>query len=60
MKTGWLMYNGKWYYLKNDGSMSTGWSYIDNNWYYLYNDGSMAYDTNIEGYKLDKYGIWIK
>lgn len=32
---------GKWYYLRNDGSMATGWKFENGKGYYLNDDGSM-------------------
>lgn len=61
MKSGWhLDADGNWYYLDNDGSMKTGW-FKDTNgkWYYLNSNGSMAFNTTINGYKLDNSGAWI-
>ncbi|MDQ0201050.1 Ig-like domain-containing protein [Neobacillus ginsengisoli] len=41
MKTGWLLYNGKWYFFnKNTGVMTTGWV-LDGKWYYLDSTGVM-------------------
>lgn len=35
-KTGWVLYNNKWYYLKPEtGAMATEWLLYKNNWYYL-------------------------
>ena len=39
--------------------MSVGKNYIDGKWYYLNENGKMAYDTVIDGYKLDSNGEWI-
>jgi glucan-binding YG repeat protein len=35
--TGWLFWQGKWYYLdpKNDGAMVTDWKYVGGKWYYF-------------------------
>lgn len=30
---GWIISNGRWYYLNNDGILQTGWQYIDGSWY---------------------------
>lgn len=38
---GWILYEGKWYYLKSDGDMATGWITYNNKWYYLKSDGDM-------------------
>ncbi|OOM71284.1 cadherin-like beta sandwich domain-containing protein [Clostridium sp. BL-8] len=32
---------GKYYYLKEDGTMATQWVYLNGNWYYLGQDGGM-------------------
>jgi hypothetical protein len=42
MKTGWILTEGKWYYMNSDGAMQIGWLKIDNEWYYFNPDGSMA------------------
>lgn len=60
MSTGWLNNNGKWYYLGNDGAMKIGWQLINGTWYYLDSQGVMAYNTKINGYKLDANGSWVK
>ena len=58
MATGWLNYNGHWYYLGTDGAMKTGWQLVNGKYYYLYTNGSMAYSTTINGYKLGTDGAW--
>lgn len=58
MKTGWITDRSFWYYLKDDGAMATGWILSNGKWYYLNADGSMAADQNIEGYYVDRNGIW--
>ena len=40
--------------------MATGWKYVNNKWYYLNENGDMAYNTVIDGYRLDSDGAWIK
>ena len=60
MATGWLNNNGKWYYLGTDGAMKTGWQLINGKWYCLDLQGVMAYDTTINGYKIDANGAWVK
>ena len=49
MVTGWLLDNGKWYWLAADGAMKTGWLFneTDGFWYYLNADGSMAEGWNL-------------
>ena len=46
--TGWLLDNGKWYWLDSSGAMKTGWllNESDGFWYYLKPDGSMAEGWN--------------
>ncbi|CTG02445.1 choline-binding protein, partial [Streptococcus pneumoniae] len=34
METGWLEYNGSWYYLNTNGAMETGWLEYNGSWYY--------------------------
>ncbi|MFF2449387.1 N-acetylmuramoyl-L-alanine amidase [Neobacillus sp. NPDC058068] len=49
-KSGWLLDNGKWFYLNASGVMQTGWVKVNTKWYYL--DGSGAMKTGwikIEG-----------
>ena len=60
MATGWLAYNGNWYYLDEHGYKTTGWQEINGNWYYLYEDGRMAADTTVDGYYVDSSGVWVK
>ena len=47
MKTGWLEYNGKWYYLQAGGAMKTGWLRYNGKWYWFDSSGAMAADTTI-------------
>ena len=56
--TGWLQLNNDWYYFYSDGSMATGWLQSSGKWYYMLNDGSMAVNTKVNGYYLDKDGVW--
>ena len=49
MRTGWLNYNGKVYYLHSSGAMAEGWTQIDKNWYYFYPGyGYKAVNTTID------------
>ena len=50
--SGWLLYDGNWYYLDSNGNIQTGWLYDNGNWYYLYPSGAMA-----TGWILDN-GCW--
>ena len=38
---GWIKMDGKWYYLRQDGSIATGWLRDGTNWFYL-DDGTSA------------------
>ena len=60
MCTGWIQDNNNWYYLGQDGAMKTGWINVDNMWYYLDESGKMAVNTTINGYKINRHGIWVK
>ena len=60
MATGWAYVDGHWYYLKSSGAMATGWMKIDNKWYYFYGNGSMAANTTINGYYVNKSGVWVR
>lgn len=66
MKTGWLDWNGKWYYLHpvSDGTMGhmyTGWGMIDGLWYYFGSDGAlMVNSATPDGYQTDSNGVWIQ
>ena len=50
MKTGWVPYNGEWYYCNPDanngieGEMKTGWIMDHGTWYYLGRTGIMQTD----------------
>jgi glucan-binding YG repeat protein len=41
MATGWLNYNGKWYYLGDNGARKTGWQLVGGAWYYLDSQGAI-------------------
>ena len=61
MRTGWLNYNGKVYYLHSNGAMAEGWTQIDKNWYYFYPGyGHKAVKTTIDTFDVDSNGIWRK
>lgn len=65
---GWVMDNGKWYFLDPvSGNMRIGWSKDGDNWYFLNPDGSMATNWVHHGnswYYLQGSGVmargWIK
>ena len=56
---GWIKDNGKWYFLSEDGSMKTGWLLIKGKYYHFNANGDMAYNTTVDGYKLDENGVCI-
>ena len=42
LKTGWLYYNGDWYWLNpSTGAMTTGWLWDGSNWYYARFNGKL-------------------
>ena len=46
MRTGWIMWQGEWYYLGSDGVMRTGWIKQGTTWYYLRpSNGAMVTGT---------------
>ena len=63
-KSGWLLYNGEYYYFsKSSYEMLTGWHVINGYTYYFYTGddggtaGMMAHDTTIDGYTLKSSGV---
>lgn len=58
MRTGWILYQSCWYYLKPDGSMETGWILSNGMWYYLSESGRMVTEQYVDGYYLDRNGVW--
>ncbi len=59
MLTGLNKINGQDYYFNASGVMQTGWKIINNKYYYFYSSGAMAKNTWIDGYFVDKNGVWI-
>jgi glucan-binding YG repeat protein len=64
---GWILSNGQWNYIDENGSKTTGWKQINNAWYYLGTDGVMKngwQNVNGEWYYLDSNGAmkmgWIQ
>ena len=54
MFTGWLIREGKTYFLDADGVMATGWYQVDGNWYYFWPDsGEMAKNQYINGFYVN-------
>lgn len=60
MATGWINDAGTWYYMETSGAMKTGWLNDNGTWYYLNNSGAMVTDTVIDGYTIDKNGVWVQ
>jgi len=55
----WKKADGKWYFIKTDGKKQTGWKKIAGKWYYFkVKTGIMASDEYINGYRLEKSGVW--
>ena len=46
VETGWVLDNGNWYYLNEDGVMQTGWVQDGSDWYYLGEDGALQTRTS--------------
>lgn len=57
MERYWILVNGKWYYMGQDGRMATGWVKLNESWYYLYSDGSMAVNTTVDGWSINGEGV---
>ena len=56
----WILFDNKWYYFDQSGTMRTGWIQWNNLWYYLNLDGSMASGVNTpDGYQVDENGVWV-
>lgn len=42
LATGWMSYQGKWYYLlPSTGAMAQGWQLIDDSWYHFTDEGAL-------------------
>ena len=57
MERGWVLINGRWYYMDENGRMQTGWIQYKDNWYFLHRDGAMAQGTAIDGWQIGADGI---
>jgi len=55
---GWSQINNDWYYFYSDGTMATGWLQAGGNWYYMLKDGSMAVNIKVDGYYINKDGVY--
>ncbi len=61
MFTGWIKRDGGTYFADVNGEIVTGWCQIDGNWHYFYPDNMMmASDTYINGFYVNKDGMWIR
>ena len=63
LQSQWLLYNGLWYRLMEDGTMAEGWARVGGRWYYLTPEtGEMVTgETVIGGEKhiFDGEGVWM-
>jgi glucan-binding YG repeat protein len=64
---GWLLNNGQWYYLDENGNKQTSWKSVNGKWYYLDTNGIMKTGwqfVNNDWYYLDSNGVmetgWFK
>lgn len=57
--SGWEKTSDHWSYYRN-GSLCTGWVNESGKWYYLNSDGSLASNMSVNGYYIDRDGIWDK
>lgn len=48
------------YYFGEDGAIKEGWVNYNGKWYYIYSNGLVATDTTIDGYYVNKSGVWVK
>lgn len=68
MKTGWILDDGRWYYLNpNGGEMLTGWIQIDGSYYYFNTAAGQAgkpygamysNERTPDGYNVNSNGVW--
>ena len=57
----WDVNGAAWYYIDENEGMKTGWfrEHEDSPWYYLDpKTGAMLKDTHVDGYYVDKTGMW--
>lgn len=60
MKTGWVKDGEEWYYLNSSGAMATGWINDSGKWYYLNSNGTLASNISVDGYFINRDGVWDK
>ena len=59
-KAEWLEDKGKWYFFDQEGYMKKGWVFWKEKWYYFGENGDMLVNTTtLDGYKVDKEGVYI-
>ena len=58
MAVGLTKVDKTYYFFNDDGSRFRGWKCIDSKWHYFSQDGTMAINTTIDGYSINKNGIW--
>lgn len=67
MQIGWVLHNGKWYFLDTriggpQGNRMVGWQWIDGKCYYLdpaQNGAAVISGITTDGYRVDVTGAWI-
>jgi len=65
MQDGWILADGKWYFLKTDtanwGKMAQGWTWVDGYCYFLKDNGTMATEEKTsDGYSISANGQWVQ
>ena len=69
IKTGWVQYQGNWYYMYSDGHVfHGGWLKVSNKWYYMDTETGMMkkgwLKTSGKYYYLNSSGViqtgWVK
>ena len=65
MQDGWILADGKWYFLKTDtanwGKMAQGWIWVDGYCYFLKDNGTMATEEKTpDGYSISANGQWVQ
>lgn len=58
MSVGLTKVDKTYYFFNEDGSRFRGWKCTDGKWRYFTQDGTMATNTTVDGYTIDKNGIW--
>lgn len=58
LKTGWFSKGGKKYYASKTGEVAKGWKTISSKRYYFSKSGVLARNTYVNGYHLNRKGVW--